>query len=281
MTLRVGLKLPQQGVTAGEIRDVWRLADQARFDHFWLFDHFVPILPGIGGDIFEAWTLMGAMAADTSHVRIGVMVTGNTYRHPGVLAKMATTVDHLSNGRLELGLGAGWNEREHAMFGIPLGTPGVQVDRMREAILVIRSLWTQPETTFAGRHYELRDAIAEPKPRQRPHPPIWIGGKGERKTLRVVAELADAWNVIGVDPPEAARLGRVLDEHCVAVGRDPRSIRRSAQVAVNVTDPAQTVDLVHRMAESGFHEPVLGVRPPHVRAAAEVAAVHVLPALPT
>jgi len=279
VSLRVGLKLPQQGVSVAELREVWRIADEAGFDHLWNFDHFVPILPEVGAEILEAWTLLAAMAVDTRRVRIGVMVTGNTYRHPGVLAKMATTVDHLSGGRLEFGLGAGWNEREHRMLGIPLETPGVHIAKLAEAIQVIRSLWTRPSATFSGRHYRLQEAISDPKPLQRPCPPVWVGGRGERKTLRVVAELADAWNVINVDPVEAGRLGSVLDAHCAAVGRSPAEIRRSAQLPLDVDDPSRTVSLVHEYAARGFFEPVIGIRPPDPVHAAAVAAEKVLPEL--
>jgi F420-dependent oxidoreductase-like protein len=173
--------------------------------------------------------MLGAMAEATARVRIGCMVTGNTYRHPGVLAKMAVTVDHLSGGRLEFGLGAAWAEIEHEMLDLEFGTVGQRIARLDEACRMVKLLWTEERSDFEGRHYRLRSAIANPKPVQKPHPPIWIGGSGERKTLRVVAEQADVWNAPGGEAAEVARLSGVLDRHCEEVGRDPAEIRRSVQ----------------------------------------------------
>jgi alkanesulfonate monooxygenase SsuD/methylene tetrahydromethanopterin reductase-like flavin-dependent oxidoreductase (luciferase family) len=157
------------------------------------------------------------------------MVTGNTYRHPGVLAKIVVTVDHLSGGRLEFGIGAGWAEIEHTMLGLEYGTAGQRIARLEEACRVLKALWTEERASFDGRFYRLEQAYGNPKPVQRPHPPIWIGGSGERKTLRVVAEHADVWNAGAGDPDEVARLSGVLDRHCADVGRDPARIRRSVQ----------------------------------------------------
>jgi F420-dependent oxidoreductase-like protein len=227
--LRVGLKLSPQNTSAAELREVWRLADEAGFDHLWNFDHFASIGGDETLDILEGWTLLGAMAEATSRVRIGCMVTGNTYRHPSVLAKIAVTVDHLSDGRLEMGLGAAWAENEHSMLGLPFPSVGARIARLAEACEVIERLWRDERASFDGRYYRLQEAIANPKPVQRPRPPIWIGGSGERKTLRVVAEHADVWNG-GGDPDEFARLSGVLDAHCADVGRDPAAIRRSVQL---------------------------------------------------
>jgi F420-dependent oxidoreductase-like protein len=229
--LRFGLKLSGQGTTIDELRAVWRIADDGGFDHCWDFDHFAGI--GSGGpevDVFEGWTLQAAMAEATSRVRIGCMVTGNTYRHPAVLAKAAVTVDHLSGGRLEFGLGAAWAEIEHTMLDLEFGTAGQRIARMEEACRMIKLLWTEELSDFEGRYYRLDGAIANPKPVQQPHPPIWIGGSGERKTLRVVAEHADAWNAPGGEPAEFARLSGVLDRHCDDVGRNPAEIRRTVQL---------------------------------------------------
>jgi alkanesulfonate monooxygenase SsuD/methylene tetrahydromethanopterin reductase-like flavin-dependent oxidoreductase (luciferase family) len=176
-SLRYGLKL-SQNATIDQYRAVWRIADEAGFDHCWCMDHFATLGSRDDGPIFEAWTLLAAMAATTSRTRIGCAVTGNTYRHPAELAKAAVTVDHLSGGRLEFGIGAGWAENEHIMLGLQFGTAGDRADRLEEACQVIRSLWTQARTSFAGQHYQLSGAVAEPKPVQQPHPPIWIGGAG-------------------------------------------------------------------------------------------------------
>lgn len=242
--MRYGLKLSQLA-PIDEFRAVWRVADDAGFDHCWNMDHFATIGDDPGGDIFDAWTMLAAMAESTTRVRIGCMVTGNTYRHPGVLAKIATTVDHLSGGRLEFGLGAAWAENEHTMLGLQFGTVGERLDRLEEACQLIRSLWTQPRTTFDGRHYQLHDAVAEPKPVQRPHPPVWIGGIGRKRTLRVAAQYADAWNATGVSAAEFADLSGVLDQHSADVGRDPATIRRTVQLRL----PASADDLLSQVEE--------------------------------
>jgi F420-dependent oxidoreductase-like protein len=194
--MRYGLKL-SQNATIGQYQAVWRIADEAGFDHCWCMDHFATLGPRDDGDIFEAWALLAGMAVATSRTRVGCAVTGNTYRHPGVLAKAAVTVDHLSAGRLEFGIGAGWAENEHTMLGLPFGAAGDRADWLEEACQIIVSLWTQERTSFTGRHYRLVEAVAEPKPVQRPHPPIWIGGSGRRRTLRIAARYADVWNAAG------------------------------------------------------------------------------------
>src|SRR2546421_8530699 len=191
--LRIGLKNSGQATTIEALRDVWRIADEGGFDHVWDFDHLASIGPdGSQRSVYEGWTLLAAIAASTQRVRFGCMVTGNTYRHPAVLAKMAVTVDHLSGGRLEFGIGAGWAEIEHQMLGLEFHTTGGRIRRMKEAIEVCKALWTQPQATYEGKYYQLHEAVAQPKPVQKPHPPVWIGGAGEQLTLRFVAELADA-----------------------------------------------------------------------------------------
>jgi len=232
--LRYGLKL-SQNATIEQYRAVWRIADEAGFDHCWCMDHFATLGRRDDGPIFEAWALLAAMAAATSRTRVGCAVTGNTYRHPAVLAKAAVTVDHLSGGRLEFGIGAGWAENEHTMLGLPFGTAGDRADRLEEACQVIRLLWTQERASFAGRHYQLTGAVAEPKPVQQPHPPIWIGGAGRRRTLRIAAQHASVWNAPGGSPEEVADLSGVLDRHCAEIGRDPGEIRRSVQVRMPAT----------------------------------------------
>src|SRR5690242_10923767 len=159
----------------------------------WAFDHFTPLFADPSDDLFEGMTLLAAMAEATSKVRIGLLVTGNTYRHPGVLAKMVTTIDHLSSGRLEFALGASGAEAEHTMLGMPFPPAGERIRRLGEALTVCRKLWTDDDVSFDGRYYTLTNATQNPKPLQRPHPRIWVGGAGEQLTLRVVAEHADVW----------------------------------------------------------------------------------------
>ena len=213
-------------------------------------DHFASLGGDDTLDIFEAWTLLAGMAARTTRTRVGCSVTGNTYRHPAVLAKAAVTVDHLSGGRLEFGIGAGWAENEHTMLGLPFGTARDRADWLEEALPIIRSLWTEPRTTFTGKHYLLTEAVAEPKPVQTPHPPIWIGGVGRRRTLRMAAEHAAVWNAPGGSPAEVAELSAVLDGHCADIGRDPAEIRRSVQIRVPA-DAAALVDEVAGFVGSG------------------------------
>ena len=234
-SLRFGLKL-SQNATIDQLRGFWRLADEAGFDSCWVMDHFATLGPRDDGPIFETWTMLAAMAQLTTRTRLGCAVVGNTYRHPGVLAKMAVTVDHLSGGRLEFGIGAGWAQNEHTMLGLEFGTRNDRADRLEESVQIIRSLWTEPRTTFGGRHYRLQDAVAEPKPLQQPHPPIWIGGSGPKRTLRIAAKYADVWNAAGGSPEEVAASSRILDQHCADVGRDPNRIRRSVQFRVGVDE---------------------------------------------
>jgi F420-dependent oxidoreductase-like protein len=267
--LRIGLKL-SQAATVDELTAVWRTADDAGFDHCWNMDHLASLGDDGRSDILDAWTALAGMAALTTRTRIGCAVTGNTYRHPAVLAKAAVTVDLLSGGRLEFGIGAGWAEREHTMLGLEFGSAGDRADRLEEALPIIRSLWTQPSTTFAGKHYRLQDAIAEPKPVQSPHPPIWIGGTGRRRTLRMAAEHAAVWNAPGGSPEEVAELSAVLDRHCADIGRDPAEIRRSVQMAVG-DDLGALAERISGFVAVGVSEIILIVRDGPVRRAEQVA----------
>lgn len=253
--MRYGLKLSQTA-TIDEYRAVWRIADNEGFDHCWNMDHFAALGDDPSGDIFEAWTLLAAMAEATNRTRIGCMVTGNTYRHPAVLAKMAVTVDHLSQGRLEFGLGAAWAENEHTMLGLEFGTARDRLNRLEDACQIITSLWTTPKTTFTDEHYHLDAAIAEPKPVQRPYPPIWIGGSGRKRTLRIVARYADVWNMAGGTPAELAELSKVLDQHCSDVGRNPAEIRRTVQVRLP-EEPSDVLPLVEEYARVGTNDIIL------------------------
>ena len=275
--VRLGIKLSQQNCSLDELRAVWRIADEAGFHHLWAFDHFNPIFAPVEGPILDGWTLLGAMAEATTTTRLGLMVTGNTYRHPGVLAKIATTVDHLSGGRLEFGIGAAWAEIEHTMLGLDFPSVGQRIRRLGEACTLIRKLWTEDVADFDGRYYTLNGAVANPKPLQKPYPPIWIGGSGEKLTLRVVAEHADVWNVMG-SVEECVRKRDVLAGHCADVGRDPAEIRGSTQLRFDPADPDATLRELEAFVEAGFTENVVYVSSDGdpVRAA-EVAAERVLP----
>jgi alkanesulfonate monooxygenase SsuD/methylene tetrahydromethanopterin reductase-like flavin-dependent oxidoreductase (luciferase family) len=207
------------------------------------------------------------MALKTSRIRVGLMVASNTYRHPAVLANMAATLDIVSDGRLEFGIGAGWHEGEHAMYGIPLGTAAQRIRAMDEACIVLKSLWTNELSDFDGHHYRLTQARCEPKPVQRPHPPITIGGTGERLTLRAVARHADRWNFNGKTVEEFVRLNGVLDDHCEAVGRDPRSIVRSVQR--HFSDLGAAREEVREYIAAGARHVVLNPRIPLVPGVAQ------------
>jgi F420-dependent oxidoreductase-like protein len=256
--LRFGLKLSGQDTTVETLRSVWRTADDAGFDHVWDFDHLASI--GEGGPdrpIYEGWALQAAMAEATKRVRIGCLVTGNTYRNPAVLAKMAVTVDHLSGGRLELGVGAAWAEIEHQMYGFD----GLdhRVGRLSESLQIMRSLFTQERTNFEGRYYHFKDAIANPKPIQKPHPPLWIGASGPT-ILRLVARHGDVWNISGGDPARVKELMPAFEAACAAVGRDPSQIRRSIQLGWDGRDRAQLLDMCGQYLELGITEQVIYLR---------------------
>jgi F420-dependent oxidoreductase-like protein len=259
--LRWGIKTAPQHTTYEAMLAVWQEADRTPvFEHAWLFDHFAPIQGDLDGPCFEGWTLL---AAQTSRLRLGLMVAGNTYRHPAVHAHMAATVDVISNGRLDFGVGAGWNEYEHHSMGIPLYPPGERIRRLGEACEIAKRLWTQHLTDFAGRYYRLEQARCEPKPVQQPHPPIVIGGSGEQLTLRVAAQYADIWNFTGTDVETFEHKTRVLHEHCAAVGRDPGEIELSVQARVNYDDLATTVETLQPLVAAGATHLILMLTYPY------------------
>jgi F420-dependent oxidoreductase-like protein len=262
--LRFGVKTAPQSTTYEAMKQVWLEADALpAVEHAWLFDHFMPINGDTGGPCLEGWTLLSAFAALTRRVRVGLMVTGNTYRHPAVLANIGATADIISGGRLDFGIGAGWNETEHSAYGIPLYMPGERIRRLGEACEVIKRMWTETAPTFEGRYYQIKDAYCEPKPVQKPTPPFVIGGGGEKLTLRVVAQYADVWNFVGGDIDNFKHKSAILDEHCAAIGRDPRTIERSVQVHINTQDLASAREQTRAYVEAGATHFVLGLRYPY------------------
>lgn len=224
----------------------------------WYADHFMPNEADTSGPTSECWTTLAGLAAAVPDLRIGALVTGNTYRHPAVLAKMAANVDHISGGRCVLGLGAGWQENEHAAYGIEFSTLRGRMDRLEEACQVITGLFTNDKTTFEGKYYQLKDAPLAPRPVQQPLP-LLIGGGGERRTLRIAAKYANEWNVWGT-PELLAQKGAILNRYCEEIGRDPKSISHSAQALLVLTEDAS---LVERMRASG--RPIIGGDGPTVR----------------
>jgi F420-dependent oxidoreductase-like protein len=238
--IRFGIQTGQQFASWPEIVRLWQRAEALGYDTAWTYDHFVAVMMDPYDPTLEAWTCLAALATATTRIRIGALVTGNTYRHPAILAKIATTLDVISNGRLEFGIGTGWYEPEHEMFGLPLGSVRERCERLEEALQVIRSLWTQRETTFAGRHYRLQAAVHEPKPVQRPYPPIVVAGAGEKRLLPIVARHADAWTSFGTPDVYRHKIG-VLERLCREVGRDIADIETSVLLPAAITDDVGSV----------------------------------------
>ncbi|MGK2964725.1 MAG: TIGR03560 family F420-dependent LLM class oxidoreductase [Tepidiformaceae bacterium] len=214
-------------------------AERTGWDGIWYADHFMPNLPDNSGPTNEVFTAMAALAVSVPRVRIGTLVLGNTYRHPAVTAKAAAGVDILSEGRLVLGLGSGWQENEHTAYGIEFSTIGGRLARLAEACEVITGLLNEERTTFAGKYYQLAEAPLAPKPVQRPVP-ILIGGGGEEKTMRITAKYAQEWNTWGL-PAHLARKMAVLDQRCEEIGRDPKSLKRSANATIDITTDAEEI----------------------------------------
>jgi alkanesulfonate monooxygenase SsuD/methylene tetrahydromethanopterin reductase-like flavin-dependent oxidoreductase (luciferase family) len=274
MAISFGFKTPPVHTSYAEILRVWEEADEVpELEHGWLWDHFLPLFGDPAGPVLEGWTLLAALAARTRRLGLGLMVTGNAARPPAVLGKMATTVDVISRGRLILGIGVGATAldrphqelavREYEAYGLPLMTPADGIARLAETCVILRHMWTDTTFDFAGEHFRLTGCVNEPKPVTRP--PLMIGAWG-RKALRVVAEHADIWNVPG--PPHNSvdyltERARILDEHCAAIGRNPTTITRSAQVVVNYRDPAATRQAISQLDDRGFTHIVLNLAAPY------------------
>jgi F420-dependent oxidoreductase-like protein len=279
--LRFGI-VTDQNLPWSTLLERWQLFEALGFDSAWNCDHFVqPSRPTVA--YFEAWTLLAGLAVRTERMRIGVLVSCNTFRHPVLLAKEAVTVDHLSNGRLDLGLGAGWYEPEHKLFGLDFPATPELVGRYREAVEMIDRLLRNDTTTYTGHYYRLRDAPMRPRPVQRPRPPLMLGAH-RPKMLRIVAEYADAWNSFGsVD--DMRQRNAILDEHCELIGRDPRSIVRSLYIwpAMMPENPWSSVDafedMVGRYTVAGVEEFLVDVPPETDLAVVERVAAEALPRL--
>src|SRR3989442_1042784 len=228
--VRIGLDLAQHQLLWPELSERVQFAENAGFDGIWDFDHFKPLYGNPNGPCMEGWTLLAGLAAKTSPIRLGGLVTGVTYRHPSIVAAEAGTIDHISNGRLEIGMGAAWHQPEHEELGIPFPGLKERAERLDEAVQVMRMLMTTDRASFKGRHYQLDDASYHPRPIQKPHPPIWIGASCEQLMLPIVARQADAWHAFGSDD-SMARKSRLLDQLAEKAGRDPKAILRSASLS--------------------------------------------------
>lgn len=243
--------------------DVLQLArhvEATGWDGIWYADHFMPNAADTSAPYPEAWTTLSALGAQVPRLRLGTLVTGNTYRHPAVLAKMAATVDHITGGRVVLGLGSGWQENEHLQYGIPFYSVTERLHRLDEACQVIKQLYSRTSTTFEGRYYQLDGACLEPKPIQHPLP-LLIGGGGEKLTLKIAARHADEWNVWGT-PDVLEHKMAVLDGHCRDIGRDPSQIQRSAVALLFLSDDAKELE---RIRSSNVGRPHLAGTPEELR----------------
>jgi F420-dependent oxidoreductase-like protein len=233
MAISIGLQVWASSVSWPDLMAAGRAIDALPFETLWSNDHFVPalgqesVVGRVDGPIFEGWSVLGGWAAATERIRLGCLVSSVSYRNPALLVKMATAIDHASGGRALLGIGAGWHEREHAMYGFPFPRVGERLDRLEEAAAICRGMLDGGPVTHAGTWFTTRDVVNDPPPLQA-RMPLVIGGSGERRTLRIVARYADWWNADGNDPAEFGRLSGVLDEHCAVVGRVPTAIRRTA-----------------------------------------------------
>jgi F420-dependent oxidoreductase-like protein len=263
--VRFAFKTSPQNTTWSDMLAVWREADNIDvYESGWTFDHFYPIFSDSTGPCLEGWITLTALAQATQRLRLGTLVTGIHYRHPAVLANMAAALDIISNGRLELGVGAGWNEEESGAYGIELGTIKERFDRFEEACQVLIGLLSQETTDFDGKYYQLKAARNEPKGPQRPHPPICIGGSGEKRTLRITAKYAQHWNFVGGPPQEFARKRDVLASHCADIGRDPNEIMLSAHVRLG-EDRAyeKAVAEAAALGEEGLDLAIIYLPPPY------------------
>ena len=262
--MRFAIKTAPQHTTWPAMLDVWRAADDIDvYESAWTFDHFEPIFSDRTGPCLEGWITLAALAQATSRLRVGVLVTGMPYRHPSVLANMAATLDVVSDGRLELGVGAGWNTDESTALGIELPPLKERFDRFDDGLEVLVKLLSQEVADHDGPYFTLRQARCEPKPVQRPHPPIVIGGTGPKRTLRAVARHADHWNHPGASPDDWRRTLDVLHGRCAEVDRDPSTITTSTHVRIDWDDPKAAAAECARWADAGLDLAILYMPTPH------------------
>ncbi len=262
---RHAIKTPPHHATWPEFLDLWRAADDIEiYESAWNWDHFYPLAPPYDGPNLEGWTMLAALAQATRRIRIGTMVNGMHHRHPAVTANMIATLDHISEGRFEFGIGAGWNEMESGAYGLELGSPGQRSDRLEEGLEVIVSLLVNDVTNHSGRYFQLTEAYCEPKCLQQPRPPIVVGGKGRKRTLRTAARLADQWDMTFPESPAAwSELNDVLLAHCSDVGRDPGEVTRSIHLFLDPdSDPLQLADRARDFFAVGVDLVVWSMRGP-------------------
>jgi F420-dependent oxidoreductase-like protein len=307
--MRFGIQTGPQHVSWPELVDIWQVADGLKFDTAWTFDHFFPIMSDPKGSQLEGWITLTALAQKTEHVRVGTLVTGITYREPAVLAKMGATLDVITAGRLEMGVGAAWFQQEHEALGIPFPPVAERIHRLGEACEIMKRMWTEDAASWKGTYYEINEAYCNPKPVQKPHPPILIGGGGEQLTLKMAARYADTWNAFGT-PDIFKHKIEVLRRHCEAIGRDPNTIEKSVSLppvlskdrskldgmladmasrrAMTIEEakatmlwgsPDDAIKKVRAYRDMGVTHIILSLRPPYDPAQLDLFAREVIPAL--
>lgn len=275
--MRFGLDVAQQRMPWNEVVSRVQLAEELGFDGAWGFDHFQPMYGEGPGEAFDGVTTLAALSGLTSRIRLGLLVTGATYRHPSVFATQMVTIDHASAGRLELSLGAAWHDKEHHELGIPFPATGARFDLLEDALEITIRLMTGERVSYDGRVVSLREAQVLPRPVQQPHPPIWIGGTGPTRTLPLVARYADVWHAFGT-PNSVAEASARVDELATAAGRDPASILRAGSLSLDDLDTARRHAAKWR--DAGFGYLVCGW-PDAGRAQVEAFAREVMPELAT
>ena len=249
--MRFGLDIAQQRLPWDELVRRVKLAEELGFDGAWGFDHFQPMYGDGPGETFEGMTTLAALSGLTTRIRLGLLVTGVTYRHPSVFAAEALTIDHASHGRLELALGAAWFDKEHDELGIPFPPTSERFDLLEDALEIVTRLFTGETVDYEGRKVSLTNARMNPLPVQRPHPPIWIGGTGPKRTLPLVGRFADVWHAWGT-PNSLREANAAIDEYASQAGRDPASITRATSLSLDDLDTARKHAAKWRDADYGY-----------------------------
>lgn len=270
--MKIGLQLPsfctEDGFAAigSRLREIADVAESCGFSSLWVMDHYfqIPLVGPVEQEMLEGYSTLSYLAGLTSQIKLGTLVTGVTYRHPGVLVKTVTTLDVLSGGRAYLGIGAAWFDREHHGLGIPYPPMGERFERLEETLEIVKQMWSDENGPYSGRHYQLEETLCAPQPLSAPHPPILIGGGGERKTLRLVAQYGDACNLFAlIGVPEVARKLEVLKRHCDDVGRDYAEIEKTTlgitQTEPGVVRPGEILASCQEQAEIGIEQTILGL----------------------
>jgi F420-dependent oxidoreductase-like protein len=271
--MRLGLQIPSFSFPGGareiatRLSEIARAADEGGLASLWVMDHFfqIPVVGPAEREMLEGWSTLAFLAAHTERIRLGTLVTGATYRHPGVLVKTATTLDVLSGGRAYLGIGAAWFEREHRGLGVPFAPIAERFERLEETLRIAHQMWSGEVGEFKGRHFRLRETLCSPAPLSSPRPPILIGGIGERKTLRLVARFADAWNAFeGIGLKELARKRDVLLRHCDEAGRNADEIECTTLGVLDLarTRPKAALANFRALAGAGFGQAIVSLPDP-------------------